>query len=212
MLVISLIGVPALALVVLIILGITGNTPIVHDLANTDAARGLITFIFTMGTMFIALLLAIGALLGDQPEQIFAKGKEVLTVLIGVFGTILGFYFGTAGGAQKIDVAEIRIIEDAKPVQLMTHVTGGTPPYRYSITFSDKNFPASASVTDLLSKDGWIIEKLDTVPTTGSITVDVSDSRDFKSSRLRRLSPPPTPTPTPKPATSGATTQSPPQQ
>ena len=209
MLVISFIGVPALALVVVIILGITGKIPIVHELSNTDAARGLITFIFTMGTMFIALLLAIGALLGDQPEQIFAKGKEVLTVLIGVFGTILGFYFGTTGNAQKIDVAEIRIIEDAKPVQLMTHVTGGTPPYRYSITFSDKNFQA---VTDQLSKDGWIIQKLETVPTTGSITVDVSDSRDFKSSRLRRLSPPPIPTPTPKPATSDATTQPPPQQ
>ena len=94
----------------------------------------------------------------------------MLTVLIGVFGTILGFYFGTTGNAQKIDVAEIRIIDNAVPVSLMTHVTGGTPPYRYSITFSDKNFPA---VSDQLSKDGWIIQELKTIPTTGSITVDV---------------------------------------
>jgi len=51
--------------------------------------------------------LAVGALVGQHSVEEFAKAKEILTVLIGVFGTILGFYFGTAaGGGQKLDVAE----------------------------------------------------------------------------------------------------------
>jgi hypothetical protein len=194
-LLISVIGLPAVALVVVLILGVTGKTPIVHDLSNVDAARGLITFIFTMGTMFIALLLVLGALLGEQPEETFTKGKEVLTVLIGVFGTILGFYFGTMGNGQKIDVAGIRIFGN----QITTHVTGGTSPYRYSITFSDQTI---LPITDRVSKDGWITETPSPIPTTGTITVDVADSRDFRGSAERRLSPP---SPTPEPAKSAAT-------
>jgi len=88
-----------------IVLGLFIRSSIVRELASPDLARGVITFIFAVGTVGIALLLAVGALVGQHSVEEFAKAKEILTVLIGVFGTILGFYFGTAaGGGQKLDV------------------------------------------------------------------------------------------------------------
>ena len=63
---------------------------------SADYARGLITLIFSGGTMLIAVLLALYVITSDSPQASdrFTRGKEVLTILIGVFGTILGFYFG----------------------------------------------------------------------------------------------------------------------
>lgn len=63
---------------------------------SVDYARGLITLIFTGGTMLIAVLLVLYAITSESPlaKERFTYGKEVLTLLIGVFGTILGFYFG----------------------------------------------------------------------------------------------------------------------
>jgi hypothetical protein len=195
----------SIGIVGLLVFGLFAKGSIVRELASVDYARGVITFIFAVGTMGIALLLTLGALLGSHTLDVFAKAKEVLTVLIGVFGTILGFYFGTAsGGAQKLDIAEIRLTDK----QLMTHVAGGTPPYRYSITSSEKDF---TPVTDQISKDGWIVQPLSTIPKAGSITVDVLDGRDLKGARERKLSPE-TPLPTPSPSTSATTTQSSPHE
>jgi len=199
--------VAGLGLAGVIVLGLFRQNSIVRDLANADLARGVITFIFAIGTIGVALLVTFGALIGGNNEQELAKAKDVLTVLIGVFGTILGFYFGTAtGGAQKLDIAELRITDK----QVMTHVAGGTPPYRYSITSSEKEF---APVTDQVSKDGWIVQPLSTTPKAGSITVDVLDSRDLKGARERNLSPrTPSPSPSPNASASATTTQSSPQQ
>lgn len=70
------------------------------QLAKPDVARGLITFVFAIGTVGVALILtaAAFAVSGDNQEEMkerFDMGKQVLTALIGIFGTILGFYFGS---------------------------------------------------------------------------------------------------------------------
>ena len=65
---------------------------------DPNYARGLITLIFSGGTMLIAMVLAIYVVSARSPDacERFNRGKEILTILIGVFGTILGFYFGKA--------------------------------------------------------------------------------------------------------------------
>jgi hypothetical protein len=187
---IALVG---LAFGVVIIVGLFDPNSIVRQLGNADLARGVITFIFATGTIGIALLVALGALIGDKEGDRLAKAKEVLTILIGIFGTILGFYFGSANGnAQKLEVAEIKVTDK----QLATHVAGGTPPYRFSITSGGNEF---TPIKDQISSDGWIIQQLDAPPKTAKITVDVTDSRDLKGSRDRSLSPD-SPTPTASPA------------
>jgi hypothetical protein len=206
------IGALGVGLGIVIMWGLFSPHSIVRELGNADLARGVITFIFAIGTIGIALLVALGALIGDHDDTKLGRAKEVLTVLIGIFGTILGFYFGTAanGNAQKLEIAEMKIADK----QVMTHVTGGTPPYRFSITSSENEFKP---MKDQVSSDGWITPMLDNAPKTGKITVDVSDSRDVKGTREQTLSsasparspkvsPTPvpagaSPSPTPKPGT-----------
>lgn len=201
---VAVIAVLGIGLAVAIIWGLFAKGSIVRELASVDLARGVITFIFAIGTIGIALLLAFGALLGDLKPENFANAKGVLTVLIGVFGTILGFYFGTAGGGgQKLDVAKIRFADN----QLITHISGGTRPYRYSITSNDNtDEKAFASFKSKESDDGWIIETLPQVlkhPST--LTVDVTDGKDQKASQKLDIPKDTKSTPTPptqKPETS----------
>jgi len=94
------------ALVLLVILGASvvgivlaiGPTrdPSQIGINSAEYARGLITLIFSGGTMLIAVLLVLYVITSDSAvaKERFGHGKEVLTLLIGVFGTILGFYFG----------------------------------------------------------------------------------------------------------------------
>ena len=68
-------------------------------LARPEQARGLITFLFAVATVGIALVIVLAVFLStgakDEVSERFAMGKDVLAVLMGVFGTILGFYFGS---------------------------------------------------------------------------------------------------------------------
>jgi hypothetical protein len=60
-------------------------------------ARGIITVLFSVGTIAIAIVLILSATFlndADKKER-FDRGKEVLSLLLGIFGTIVGFYYGT---------------------------------------------------------------------------------------------------------------------
>jgi hypothetical protein len=74
------------------------STDFLKSLATAEAARSLITFLFGIATVSIAIISVIGALLSpgekEERDERFQHSKDVLTVLIGVFGTIIGFYFG----------------------------------------------------------------------------------------------------------------------
>ena len=67
-------------------------------LADPDVARGLVTFLFSFATIAVFVISAI-AIFWVNPEEVDRRAsyaKELLAVMIGVFGTILGFYFGSA--------------------------------------------------------------------------------------------------------------------
>jgi hypothetical protein len=58
-------------------------------------ARSLITVVFTIGTMTIALCLFSARWMSrssDAPER-FQNAREVLTILVGIMGTVIGWYF-----------------------------------------------------------------------------------------------------------------------
>lgn len=60
--------------------------------SHPDNARNLITIVFCLGTMAVAGGLAYVAIRKNDLD----KAKDVLIILIGIFGTIVGFYFGSA--------------------------------------------------------------------------------------------------------------------
>jgi hypothetical protein len=88
---------------VAIFYGLFFNQDFFKQMAKVDQARGLITFLFAFSTIAIMLLVAITTywMPKDEVQARFDKAKDLLTILIGVLGTILGFYFGTLASDQQ---------------------------------------------------------------------------------------------------------------
>jgi hypothetical protein len=150
------------------------------SLQKTEVARGLITFLVAVATVAIAIILALYAVVSSGPElkERFALGKEILTTLIGVLGTIVGFYFGSSTepsketvrppktSSQGLQIAPFAA-SNSKPAKretlsIASFVYGGIPPYHYTISFSPENL-ISPITKD--SNDGSIKENL-TLPDT----------------------------------------------
>ncbi len=130
--------------------GITNSPP-----AGTTP-RSMITFLIAVVTVGIALILVLASIVSDSPdrEKRFSQGKEVLTALLGVLGTIVGFYFGISQDQVKgLYFDPVVISKEAnEPVTLSTSVRGGKAPYSFKITFT----PASISPVEDTSLDGHI--------------------------------------------------------
>jgi hypothetical protein len=140
------------------------NKPI--DNANT--ARGLITVIVSFGTLSIAIILLLAVLLiqdNERAKQRFADGKEILTILVGILGTIVGYYFGVAQDevtptAPKIASA---MVSDEQPkvnstVRITILTDGGVAPFDYEIEFlgADDKLETISGV----SRNQWIVENV----------------------------------------------------
>ncbi len=68
------------------------------QLADEGTARGLITLLFSVSTVWVVFQLMSYAISRHSNPQQFARGKEVLATLVGIFGTIVGYYFGIEAG------------------------------------------------------------------------------------------------------------------
>lgn len=149
-----------------------------------------------------------------EPEALkvrFSYAKDILATLVGILGTILGFYFGSA---EKSTVGTLVLADiQFRAGQAITHVSGGTAPYSYTIGTSDAESKATR-----VSKDGWIFESLPgAVKGSTQVTVEVTDSQDRKASRtakyqLEERESPQVPSTTSQPPTPGGTPGASPSQ
>jgi hypothetical protein len=143
------------------------------DFSNTNSARGMITFVVSVVTVGIALILVMGAAFMSGSKDLdkrFAFGKEVFTVLVGVLGTVMGFYYGQAAATgagnvpgQTIQIAEAKVDPPTpiinKEFTLTANITGGTAPYKYTVTFKNKDAITGTPQVDVVSNDGSIKQK-----------------------------------------------------
>ena len=78
----------------------------IKQAGEVNTARGLITFLVVFATVSIALTLVISLFFGNEEHRKdrFALGQQVLTVFIGILGTIMGFYYAEGSvSVEKID-------------------------------------------------------------------------------------------------------------
>jgi hypothetical protein len=162
----------------------------VKDLADPDIARGLITFVIAVGTIAIAMMMALTAIVTREFDKRFAVGKEVLTILVGVLGTIVGFYYGATSkkdaaqpganaASAQISSAPVKVSPEQTPtngtVVLSTKLTGGTPPYRYSIKFTPDTIPA---IENQESANGDISHEFKAAVAAGTDILFVIEGKD----------------------------------
>jgi hypothetical protein len=183
-----------LAIVLLIgatTLGLDKGLVLAH-MGQVEFARGLITYLFAVVTIGTAVVLVVAALTADETpahEKRFERGKEILSLLLGVFGTIVGFYFGSevAAKGQSAEtivrvaplllsagsVAPLRLSAESVAAggafTLMTHISGGKAPYTYGVGFDKDNVKPEISV----DPNGWITTTLaaPTVPADRAVLV-----------------------------------------
>jgi hypothetical protein len=138
----SILGIVTLLalLAVLVVSVFTHNGPL-EELGKFEIARGLITFLIAFTTVGIALILAISTVvLQDSPEndKRFDRGKQILTVLIGVLGTIVGFYFASnQGGGAGFAITSTKLPNGSVGTKYSdTQLTenGGTPPFKWIVS------------------------------------------------------------------------------
>jgi hypothetical protein len=147
-------------------------------LASKEVARGLITFLIAISTVGIAIILSISTIVlseGDEGDKRFDRGKQILSILIGVLGTIVGFYFGSdIKSTQPLAIITTKlpdgvVNEDYGPITLQT--TGArTPPLKWTVD------PAPPADVKLDPDTGTISGKPKAVSSRMTYTFTVKDS------------------------------------
>jgi hypothetical protein len=142
---------------------------VLTKMGQVEFARGLITYLFAVVTIGTAVVLVVSALTSDETpanERRFERGKEILSLLLGVFGTIVGFYFGSEVAAKGqpeetiVKVAPLRLsaasVASGADFSLTTYVSGGKAPYKYGIGFDKDEIKPETPV----DPNGWITKTL----------------------------------------------------
>jgi len=195
---------PLLVPVVLIALLILGGTftligaailgwdnGVLGRMADSRFARGLITYLFatvTIGTAILLIVAALTAPVTKQEERRFERGKEVLSLLLGLFGTIVGFYFGSELGKAGPETSPLELtapllgstqLAPGQKTTITAHVNGGMPPYWLAVRLKKD---APLDYLSAVGADGWIVTDIvapeDLGPDTKffSVTLGVRDA------------------------------------
>jgi hypothetical protein len=171
----TLVVIALVAVVVFVVIQPSGR--VLKSLSDVETARGLITVLFASGTVLLAVLIVSTSLFGSEKDELrekrFEQGKEVLALLLGILGTIVGFYFGQSdGGDGEMQVPELRLSPAVAgaggTVSLAAPVLGGQPPFSVTLTIA-----GAPPVT--FSESGRLILTEFTVPPTAteSLAADV---------------------------------------
>lgn len=165
----------------------SGTRPVVDQLPDMEFARGIITLVFVLFTIgFAAIVLIQGLFLSDpaQEDRRFSRGREILGLFIGIVGTIVGFYFGSADKPlAKFDVAvQAQRQVDPSKVTVSAHAFGGTAPYQFTVTVGSKK----VTEPPIRSDDGWLSTQVAGNDAT-ELTVEATDAKDLRAMKKERI-------------------------
>jgi hypothetical protein len=200
---------PAFVISIIIILGvfiligaaIMGlDNGVLGNMANSNFARGLITYLFAVVTIGTAVVLIVSVLTTENTESNMERvdrGKDILSLLLGVFGTIIGFYFGSELNSEHKADANFNVTplllsqtlsSSNQELTLTAAVSAGEPPYLYRVAVGKE---AELGSTNFVDANAWIVYHLQAPTVTENsivpITVDVEDAHGKRLTRTVNL-------------------------
>jgi hypothetical protein len=192
--------------VVVVVLAVFGNPPVLQQLRDAAYARGVITFLITLGTICIAIVLVSSALFSaESTDERFRRAREVFSVLAGVLGTIVGFYFGSTDGTRgSLSIDTPQVIATAQGSQLVARISGGVPPYTYTVEVNGEKV-----LEQQTSPDGSILADLPSVGPDAEVKVLAVDHEGRRAEGVRGKRRPAPPSPGVSPSTGPTTTPTP---
>jgi len=153
------------------------TTDIFDKLRDSSYARGVITYLITIATIGLAFILVLQAMFKNETPDNFKGAREILTVMMGVLGTIVGFYFGsTTDQAHSLRVVTLQASMTAeKKERVQAFVEGGAPPYTYTVSFDGDKPPKQRTGE---SSTGFISEEaIDATPPVG-VKLEIIDAKN----------------------------------
>lgn len=125
-----------------------------ESLGTIEGTRPLLVIGAILSTIVFGGSLLIGSLFSNEGsfEDRFRHAREVFLVFSGIFGTVIGFYFGA--GDRKPEA--LSVSQQVNDSVLAAHAVGGTGPYKITLTYGSNPCAATAE-----SKTGWAAFRLD---------------------------------------------------
>lgn len=137
-------GVVTIAVVIAIGVAMRNST-----IVTADAARVMLASVFAIGTLGMAFALMLGVFLSSdsQLKDRFGMALQSFTPLVGIVGTILGFYFGTnlTTPADPLTIVDVTVpslkVMSAEKSTVTVLVQGGKGPWVYTLDFGTDDVP-----------------------------------------------------------------------
>ncbi len=184
--------------VLLIVVGFYMHKSGVTALSRIDGMRPVLVLAATISTIIFGGALLLGSLFSSEGtlDERFRRAREIFLVFSGVFGTVIGFYFGA--GESKTGLGLHARLDPERPV-VTAYASGGTPPYAFTVSYGPE-----ATTESLSSADGWATFTLaGEVDGLIPLTVAASDTRGERG-EVVVVKPEANPAPIPAPTAGGA--------
>jgi hypothetical protein len=151
-------------------------------LSTYEGTRPLLVIAAIISTIAFGGALLIGSLFSSEGsfEERFRHSREIFLVFSGIFGTVIGFYFG-AGDSKTSQIGIDAILEDATVV---AYANGGTPPYKISIAYSKDRTKTEET------KTGWARFSFDKkTDNIFPLKISATDNKNLQGNFVLALSP-----------------------
>ena len=153
------------------------------QMANPEYARGTISYLIVLAFIVLGVLMILAALFGpfqddQKSDAAFRRAREIFMSVVGIVGTIVGFYYGSATTPTVQLEMQTKLVGNSLVVQ----VSGGARPYQIIVK-------ANGKPTEIRSERGLEIIDICKLPKTADnrYIVEVMDAKDHKATQEQKI-------------------------